>query len=172
MKISDITPEYLIQNGINPEGLLFGAYHLPYNPQLKVFCREMRCCGEKAEALLWEQLKSKQTGYSFTRQKPILNYIADFYCKKLSLVVEVDGFSHFSRESYERDCERDRQMRAIGLQVIRVEDEDVRKDAEYVAKKVKEKFPVGEVLIHVLDPVIGTHSGPGTLALFFMGDKR
>ena len=45
-------------------------------------------------------------------------------------------------------------------------------EAEYVAKKVKEKLPVGEVLIHVLDPVIGTHSGPGTMALFFMGEKR
>lgn len=45
-------------------------------------------------------------------------------------------------------------------------------DAEYVAKKVKEKFPKSWVLIHVLDPVIGTHSGPGTLALFFMGEKR
>lgn len=45
-------------------------------------------------------------------------------------------------------------------------------DADYVAKKVKEKFPGAEILIHVLDPVIGTHSGPGTLALFFMGEKR
>lgn len=45
-------------------------------------------------------------------------------------------------------------------------------EAEYVAKKVRERFPVGEILIHVLDPVIGTHSGPGTMALFFMGEKR
>ena len=47
-----------------------------------------------------------------------------------------------------------------------------KEDADYVAKKVKEKFPKAEILIHVLDPVIGTHSGPGTLALFFLGDRR
>ena len=139
MKISDITPEYLKQNGINPDGLLFGKYHLPYNPRLKNFGREMRHFGEKAEAMLWEQLKSKQTGYSFTRQKPILNYIADFYCKKLSLVVEIDGVSHFSEEACENDCERDRQMQVLGLRVIRVDDEEVRKNADYVAKCIIEK---------------------------------
>ena len=40
-------------------------------------------------------LKSKRTGYSFSRQKPILNYIADFYCHELRLVVEIDGSTHF-----------------------------------------------------------------------------
>lgn len=140
MKTSDITPEYLRQNGINPDGLLFGKYHLPYNPRLKDFSREMRFSGEKAEALLWNQLKSRKTGYSFTRQKPILNFIADFYCKKLSLVVEIDGVSHFSREAYDKDCERDRQMQVIGLRVVRVEDEDVRRNAEHVAKSIVEQI--------------------------------
>ncbi len=62
-----------------------------------------------------------------------MNYIADFYCKELGLVVEIDGASHFSHEAYEKDQERDRQMRAIGLEIIRVIDGDVRKDADAVA---------------------------------------
>ena len=139
MKISDITPQYLQENGIDTESLVFNKGHLPYNPSLKNFSRAMRNQGELAEILLWKQLKSKQTGYTFNRQKPILNYIADFYCKDLSLVIEVDGFSHFSKESAIYDEERDRQMKAIGLTVIRVEDEDVRKDAEYVAKSIIEQ---------------------------------
>ena len=72
-------------------------------------------------------------GYAFRRQYPVLNYIADFYCKQLNLVVEIDGNSHFSADAQERDAERDRQMRAIGLNVIRVNDGEVRKDAERIA---------------------------------------
>ena len=78
-------------------------------------------------------------GYSFRRQYPILNYIVDFYCKQLNLVVEIDGCSHFSSEAQERDAERDRQMRAVGLKVIRVNDGEVRKDAERIAKWIIEQ---------------------------------
>ncbi len=99
----------------------------------------MRYYGEKAEAMLWKRLKSKQLGFTFNRQKPILNYIADFYCKELNLVVEVDGVSHFSEETQLKDAERDRQMRAIGLKIVRVLDGDVRKDADRVADYVKEQ---------------------------------
>ncbi len=99
----------------------------------------MRNYGEKAEALLWKRLKAKQTGFVFNRQKPILNYIADFYCKQLNLVVEIDGASHFSSEAYKKDQERDRQMRAIGLQIIRVNDSEVRKDTDSVAEYIKEQ---------------------------------
>ena len=139
MRPEDITPDYLRQQNINPDGLLFSLYHLPYNPQLKEFSRGMRGFGEKSEALLWKQLKSKQTGFAFNRQKPILNYIADFYCKELSLVVEVDGASHFSAEAHIKDQERDRQMQAIGLTIVRVLDSDVRKDANNVAEYIKEQ---------------------------------
>ena len=139
MCIEDITPDYLLQHDINPEGLLFSKNHIPYNPRLKEFSRSMRGYGEKSEAMLWKRLKAKQTGFAFNRQKPILNFIADFYCKELGLVVEIDGASHFSHEAYEKDQERDRQMRAIGLEIIRVIDSDVRKDADTVATFIEEQ---------------------------------
>ena len=139
MHFEDITPDYLWQQGINPDGLLFSSYHLPYNPRLKGFSRDMRGCGEKAEAMLWKHLRSKQTGYTFNRQKPILNFIADFYCKELGLVVEIDGASHFSVEAQQKDEERDRQMKAIGLEIVRVFDSDVRKDPNSVAVFIKEQ---------------------------------
>ncbi len=139
MRIEDITPDYLHQHNISPDGLLFSTIHLPYNPRLKGFSREMRGYGEKSEAMLWKRLKARQTGFAFNRQKPILNYIADFYCKELWLVVEIDGASHFSKEAQLKDAERDRQMQAIGLEIVRVLDSDVRKDADEVARYIREQ---------------------------------
>ncbi len=73
-----------------------------------------------------------------------MNYIADFYCKQLDLVIEIDGNSHFSAEAQKRDAERDRQMQAIGLRVLRVNDGDVRKDPERIANWIVEQVTEGE----------------------------
>lgn len=129
---SDITPEFLEGNDIPTRNLIFGTSFLPYNPYLKQFSRDLRNESVMAEILLWKQLRAKRTGFSFNRQKPILNYIADFYCKALDLVVEIDGRSHFSEESRKRDAERDRQMSVIGLKVIRVLDSEVKKNPQQV----------------------------------------
>jgi very-short-patch-repair endonuclease len=139
MNIKDITPDFLWENGINPEEMLFGPNFLPYNPKLKQFGRDLRKQGILSEALLWKCLKNKSMGFIFNRQKPILNYIADFYCGKLNLVIEIDGASHFTAEAQERDAERDRQMKVIGLTVIRVLDKDVRDNPEHVALSIMEQ---------------------------------
>ena len=140
----DITPEYLSNQGINPEGLTFGPNYLPYNPRLKQFSRDLRKGYQLAEVKLWNCLKAKRMGYPFRRQYPILNYIADFYCKPLNLVVEIDGYSHFSAEAQERDEERHRQMQVLGLKVIRVNDDEVRKDAERIANWIIEQAVDGD----------------------------
>lgn len=49
---------------------------------------------------------------------------------------------------------------------------DCLEDAQYVEKLVRDRWNVKDVMIHILDPVIGAHSGPGTVALFFIGSKR
>lgn len=139
MFFRDITPEYLSSQGINPGGLTYGPNFLPYNPHLKQFSRDLRKGYQLAEVKMWKCLRAKNLGYAFRRQYPILNYIADFYCKQLDLVVEIDGYSHFSAEAQEKDAERDRQMRAIGLKVIRVNDGEVRKDAERIASWIIEQ---------------------------------
>lgn len=139
MQIEDITPEYLRQEGIEPDGLMFSKNHLPYNPRLKDFSRQLRQGGIMAEALLWKQLKARQIGFQFNRQKPILNYIADFYCKEVGVVVEIDGSSHDTPEAQLKDKERDRQMRVIGLEIIRVSDRDVLRDAVRVAEFIMEE---------------------------------
>jgi Uncharacterized protein conserved in bacteria len=68
-------------------------YH--YNKKLKQYARDMRNRSTKAETLLWDDvLKHSFLGYQFLRQRPILNYIADFACLELMLVIEVDGMTH------------------------------------------------------------------------------
>lgn len=60
----------------------------------------------------------------------------------------------------------------IGKYPVYISHGDCMEDAEYVAAKLKEKYGVQEVLVHMLEPVIGAHAGPGTIALFFLGNHR
>lgn len=71
-------------------------------------------------------------GYQFTRQKPIGNYIVDFYCSKLKLVVEIDGNSHDSNK-FKYDKERENILKSFGLEIIRFSDLDVKKDINLIA---------------------------------------
>ncbi|ELR68377.1 Hypothetical protein C900_00409 [Fulvivirga imtechensis AK7] len=81
-----------------------------YNAGLKGFAKELRNGMTKAEACLWKYaLKSRQrNGYQFRRQRPVFNFIADFMCKELRLVIEVDGITHTWEETVIRDMEKDR----------------------------------------------------------------
>ena len=73
-----------------------------YNPKLKARARELRNNSTLAEVLLWNQLKArKMKSYQFMRQKPIGNYIVDFLCSKLKLVIEIDGESHVDKVEYD-----------------------------------------------------------------------
>lgn len=67
-------------------------------------------------------------GYSFLRQRPILNYIADFYCKKLKLIIEIDGFTHDDQETLSRDQIRDKNLQAVGYNIVRFTDYEVRNE--------------------------------------------
>ena len=106
-----------------------------YNRNLNCFARSNRHAGVLSEVLLWNELKRSALGVKFTKQKPIGNYIADFYCKELKLVIEVDGWSH--DDKYEYDVGRDEYMRSIGITVLRVEDKDVKRDIGAVLEWIR-----------------------------------
>jgi len=77
---------------------------LPYNPKLKPLAKALRKNMTLAEVLLWNKLKQKQMlKYDFDRQRPIDNYIVDFYCKDLMLAIEIDGSSHEFEEVIKND---------------------------------------------------------------------
>jgi very-short-patch-repair endonuclease len=79
-----------------------------YNPKLKQLARQLRNNSTKAEIVLWQHLKgNKMMGHDFHRQKPIDNFIADFYCNSLKLIIEVDGYSHDIDEVYQNDLKKE-----------------------------------------------------------------
>jgi very-short-patch-repair endonuclease len=89
-----------------------------YNQNLKKLSQELRRNATYSERLLWRHLKGRQMHcYQFTRQKPVENYIVDFYCSKLHLVIEIDGITHGGKQKY--DEKRDNRLRQIGLTVLR-----------------------------------------------------
>ncbi len=96
-----------------------------YNRNLKEFARKLRNNSTLAEVVLWEKvLRKKQLrGYSFLRQRPIENYIVDFFCKDLKLIVELDGEIHKFRKS--KDIERDNNLKENGYSIIRFDNEDI-----------------------------------------------
>ena len=112
---------------------------IPYNPKLKEYARELRNNSTKSEIFLWLKLKNKQFyGYDFHRQKPIDNYILDFYCYELLLAIEVDGYSHQFLEVYNKDKVKEKRMNKLGIAVLRFSDEEVQKDMENVLRAIEQ----------------------------------
>lgn len=91
-----------------------------------------------------EMRKGKQMkGYDFHRQKPIDNYILDFFCHELMLGIELDGYSHSFTEVYEHDQEKERRMNELGITLLRFQDEEVMGDIVNVLNEIEnyiEKF--------------------------------
>ena len=100
---------------------------LYYDPKLRALSRQLRKKRVRSEVLVWNHLKGrKMLGYQFTRQKPIGHYIVDFYCPALRLIIEIDGESH--RERFEEDRDRQKDLEAIGLHLMRFTDRKVKQD--------------------------------------------
>ena len=88
-----------------------------YNPNLKNFAKKNRRAGNLPEVKLWNYLKNNQIhGKDFDRQKIIGNYIADFYCSKLQLIIEIDGINH----EFQADKIRDEYMEKLGIKILRI----------------------------------------------------
>src|SRR5690606_19943087 len=91
-----------------------------------------------AEAILWEELKGKKFhGLKFRRQHPVQLYIADFYCHKLKLVVEVDGGYHLNPNQIIADKERTEVLEELGLKVIRFTNEEILTHIDGVLIRIK-----------------------------------
>ncbi|GAB62954.1 MAG: endonuclease domain-containing protein [Candidatus Jettenia sp.] len=107
-----------------------------YNSKLKILSRELRKKSTLSEVLLWNILKGKKIkGYQFMRQKPIGDYIVDFFCNKLKLVIEIDGISH--NEKSASDQIRQQKLESLGLSVLRFYEWDVKKDIHAVVRVIE-----------------------------------
>ena len=95
-----------------------------YNPALKELARELRNNMTFAEKATWRMLNGKQfKGYDFHRQKPIGEYIADFYCYDLRLVIEIDGITHLDKDVIKKDRIKSQYFNSIGLNILRFTDD-------------------------------------------------
>ncbi len=114
-----------------------------YNKSLKQLSRNLRAESTLGEILLWDKfLKVKATGYQFNRQYPMAldgaNIIVDFICRKLKLIIEVDGYSHNFK--YEEDKIRDEKLRTKGYSVLRFSESRIRYDIDNVIAEIEVKI--------------------------------
>jgi very-short-patch-repair endonuclease len=109
---------------------------IPYNPRLKEPAKKLRKQGILSEVLLWNELKGKKLQFDFHRQKPIQEYIVDFFCSELSLVIEIDGCSH--NDKFDDDQKRQKTLEDLGLTVLRYYDGDVKQNLRSVVDHIKE----------------------------------
>ena len=126
-------PDTLAQS----DGVFKKYKKLPYNPKLKERAKNLRKAGNLSEVLFWNQVKRKKfLSLDFHRQKIIGNYIVDFYCPALDLVVEIDGESHNFKVEYDRI--RENYLKNLGLNVVHFDDIDVKKNLNGVIEYLKE----------------------------------
>lgn len=111
-----------------------------YNKNLRKFAHENRGNMNKAEACLWKYVlrAGGVKGFTFRRQRPILNYIADFMCKELMLIIEVDGITHTYEEVQKNDQIRQAALEKAGFKVIRFSNDEVLHSINTVAATIEE----------------------------------
>ena len=109
----------------------------PYNKNLKLPSRDLRSNMTDAEQLLWQRLRRKQIlGLPFYRQKPILNFIVDFYCSAVNLVIECDGAQHYTEDGRLADQIRDQALSDLGLVVLRFSNRQILTETDAVVEQI------------------------------------
>lgn len=107
-----------------------------YQNYLNSYARDLRQGGNLSEVLLWNELKHEKLGYRFLRQRPIGDYIVDFYCHTLSLAIEIDGAASHDFKKAEDEA-RQKKLELIGVRVLRFKDSDVRYNIEGVVESIR-----------------------------------
>ncbi len=116
-----------------------GNNHWLYNNKLKENARNLRNNGTKAEACLWKYVlrAGMMRGYNFRRQRPVLNYIADFMCKELKLIIEADGITHDNETTQTNDAVRQKVLEEAGFVVLRFTDNEILNNIEGVRAEIE-----------------------------------
>jgi very-short-patch-repair endonuclease len=111
---------------------------IPYNPKLKELAKKLRLNMTFSEVKLWNEIKNgKLMGYDFDRQRPIGNFIVDFYCKDLKLAIEIDGATHEEENILLKDKIRQEELETLGVAFLRFNALLVVNKVEAVVREVR-----------------------------------
>ena len=108
-----------------------------HNSQLVPFAKQLRKEMTREERHLWYDFL-RDYPIRFSRQKVLGRYIADFYCAKAKLVIELDGSQHYEDSGIRTDAERTAVLEAYGLKVIRIANCDVNRNFQSVCMYIDE----------------------------------
>lgn len=109
---------------------------IPYNHRLKARARALRSHSTRSEVSLWKQLQGRQVrGYDFHHQKPLGQYIVDFFCNELFLAIEIDGGYHIGRETEDR--ERQLHLESLGVHFLRFKVTEVEQNINAVVATIE-----------------------------------
>lgn len=112
---------------------------IPYNKNLNIIARKLRSEMTFSEKKLWyEYLRNNK--HKFLRQKPIGNFIVDFYCHELKLAIEVDGETHILNNEIDYDVLRTNNLNEYGIKVIRFWNDEILKAFENVIFKIENEI--------------------------------
>ena len=124
------------------------------NKELVKRARVLRSNMTLAEIILWSRLRSKKIdGYKFRRQQPIFDYVIDFYCHELKLIIEVDGEIHSLIEKTDSDTKRDKILKINGYHLIRLSNFEIETNIDATISKIKTFIKTN------LSPFQGDHRG-------------
>jgi very-short-patch-repair endonuclease len=113
-------------------------FHYDTKPRLFGYAAEMRKNPTKCEDIVWEIIRAKRfENAKFRRQHPVNQFIVDFYCHELKLVIEIDGKIHLDAEQKEYDEGRQYLLESWGLTVLRLTNEQVEKDLRHALEQLK-----------------------------------
>ena len=115
---------------------------IAYRNDLKARARSLRSNATPAERKLWYEFLSGLPE-KFSRQKPLGSYIADFYCSRVRLVIEVDGDSHFYERGENYDAFRTAELESRGLKVLRFTNADVMQEFATVCEVIQRALGEG-----------------------------
>lgn len=115
------------------DNMYYGANHLIFQR-----AAELRNRMTPAEEILWKHLHINEWKLKFRRQHPIWQYIADFYCHKLKLVIELDGSIHDVEAVRENDIIREKNLHDFGITVLRFSNAEIFKNISFVIEKISE----------------------------------
>ena len=120
-----------IRSGFKKDGMFNEA-----NPLVFELAKNLRRNMTDAEMILWQHLKAGINGIKFRRQHPIGIYVADFYCHKIKLIIEIDGSIHHKKEIKDYDIKRENDLKSLGYSVIRFSNDKVLKQREAVLAEI------------------------------------